>query len=90
MHCLYGIGIPTLEALSYTVADHSTDLWYDTDPLVDVGNGDGVVNERSLRGCRSWAKQQTKQVLLRSYGGVDHIEIAKHPLVLKYIASVLG
>jgi lysophospholipase-3 len=57
VYCLYGSGVSTIERMSYKDATYFPDR-----PGLIMGNGDGTVNIRSLRGCLRWADEDPKDL----------------------------
>lgn len=83
-HCLFGTGVATLEQLSFNGAD----LKSESKSL--FGDGDGTVNERSLRGCAKWSLMQTQGVVVKRLANVEHYYgILKNKDVIQYIVSIL-
>jgi len=57
LHCLYGSGVSTIESMSY-----KDETYFPDKPGLIMGNGDGTVNLRSLRGCLRWADGNPKDL----------------------------
>jgi lysophospholipase-3 len=84
VHCLHGVGVPTPSAFKY-----SSSQWYDKQPDVMWGDGDGTVNIQSLAGCLRWVGLPYTQVFYRQFAQAEHIGILQNLDVLQYIATVL-
>lgn len=85
VHCLYGIGIETVERLYYKPGTS-----IDGTPQLISGDGDGTVNLRSLEGCKHWQGKQKQKVYSQAFPGVDHMDILRNNNVLSYIKTVLN
>ena len=87
VHCLHGVGVETPSVLNYTAKQ-----WYDNQPDVTYGDGDGTVNIRSLLGCMRWqGKQGRHQVFHKTFTGAmaKHIQILDNDKLKAYIKAVL-
>ena len=84
VHCLYSLFGPdsTSEILDFR---SFKDNWYDNEPKLISGQGDGTVNIRSLEACQKW-----KNVKLFSIEKVDHLNILHDDRTLNYISHVLN
>ena len=80
VHCLYGGGIKTPAQLQY-----SQKQWYDSQPDVVFGDGDGTVNERSLLGCQRWIGKQMQSVHHQLFSGAEHMGILHDNRITDYI-----
>ena len=80
VHCLYGSGIKTPEQLHY-----SKKQWYDSQPDVVFGDGDGTVNMRSLLGCMRWMGKQVQPVRHQMFSGAEHMGILHDSRITDYI-----
>lgn len=85
VHCLHGTGIDTMEFLDYRNVKFP-----DHQPKITFGNGDGTVNEKSLKGCLRWEGQQKQRVFYKQFNKIDHMSILSDPLVIQYIRSVVN
>lgn len=85
VHCLYGTGVPTVEKLYYKPG-----TWFDDNPTLVNGDGDGTVNRRSLEGCLRWMKLQKQNVFHKPLFQVDHMSILRDQNVLSYIADLVN
>uniref|UniRef100_A0A336K1X7 Centrosomal protein of 97 kDa n=1 Tax=Culicoides sonorensis TaxID=179676 RepID=A0A336K1X7_CULSO len=83
VHCIYGSGVPTVEVLKYSTPDLSGN------PKLLLGDGDGTVNIRSLRGCEQWRLEQKQPVNTLEIPGGEHIKILAVPTAIQYIKNVL-
>lgn len=85
VHCLFGDKLFTTERLNYESESLSG-----TPELVH-GDGDGVVNIKSLRGCEKWVEKQEKSVNITVFPKLTHyFGMVTNPQVLKYIKNVLS
>ena len=84
VHCLHGSGVRTPATLTY-----SAKQWYDRQPDVVWGDGDGSVNIRSLIGCDRWRHRQKQAVVRREFPKVEHVSILNNADVIAYIKTVL-
>ena len=62
--------------------------WYDNQPDVDYGDGDGTVNMRSLLGCLRW-QGKGYPVHHKIFPNVDHVAILKDTNTIDYILQVV-
>ena len=51
-HCLYGTRVPTIEKYHFKNGEFP-----DKQPTVTYGDGDGIVNKRSLEACNNWSQR---------------------------------
>ena len=51
-HCLYGTRVPTIEKYHFKNGEFP-----DKQPTVTYGDGDGIVNKRSLEACNEWSQR---------------------------------
>jgi len=77
--CLYGTGVPTMEKLVYSGAPQSAD------PTLNTGDGDGIVNLRSLKGCERWPGVTSK-----GFSGVTHMGMVTGDEVTLYVANLIS
>ncbi|KAA0192974.1 hypothetical protein HAZT_HAZT002616 [Hyalella azteca] len=84
LHCLYGVGIPTVERIEFANAKYFPDY-----PSLVNGPGDGTVNLRSADLCSQYSKLQSEPVVVKSYNETDHMAILSHVDVLRYIAKLV-
>lgn len=84
VHCLHGVNVSTPAALNYTKPQ-----WYDKQPGVIFGDGDGTVNLRSLQGCQRWIGKQKQNVFYHQFPKAEHLEILKNDDVQQYIVKAL-
>ncbi|XP_053985696.1 phospholipase A2 group XV-like [Hylaeus volcanicus] len=85
VHCLYGIGIDTVQRLYYKPGTS-----IEGTPKLLPGDGDGTVNLRSLEGCKHWKGQQKQKVYSQGFPGIDHMDILRNVKVVNYIKTVLA
>ena len=80
IYCLYSGGIPTPQRLVYNSASPG---FTDAEPDVELGDGDGTVNARSLEACRRWQDVQGQhKVNVTFYGDIEHNKLLHHrPLI---------
>ena len=80
IHCFYSGGLPTPEQLVYS----SVSGFPDSEPRIEMGDGDGTVNLRSLEACGGWGNVESLQhpVTIKYYDGVGHNEILHHQAVI--------
>ncbi|XP_034735476.1 phospholipase A2 group XV [Etheostoma cragini] len=83
VHCLYGSGIPTMEAFQYS------DKFPDVEPTVVLGDGDGTVNLRSGIQCRRWVGKQKQPVTVKELPGNEHVNMLLNMTTVSYIKTVL-
>ena len=83
IHCLYGLGFDTVAELDYK-SDDLSEL-----PNIIYGNGDGTINERSLKGCSFWKKSQKKLINVHEIPNAEHSEILSNNQTLSYIVDLL-
>lgn len=65
---------------------------YNPKPILIKGNGDGVVNERSLIGCEYWKKasaQRNHKIYEKVFPGIDHLRILHSAGPINYIVAIL-
>lgn len=65
---------------------------FNPNPSIVKGNGDGVVNERSLIGCKNWentSAQGNHKVHITKFPGAEHITILGDSGPINYILSKL-
>ncbi len=84
VHCLHGINVITSAAFKY-----SKSQWPDNHPDVIYGDGDGIVNQRSLHGCLRWSNQQQQKVYHQEFTGVKHTEMLENKYVIQYMISYI-
>lgn len=83
MHCLYGIGVhSTAEMYTY-----SSGQFPDGTPSVTYGDGDGTVNARSLKACKSF--KQADAVKIKEFPGINHNGVLSDNNVHEYIKNAL-
>lgn len=85
VHCLYGVGVQTVERLYYKPGASIQDT-----PQLIFGDGDGTVNLRSLEACKHWQGNQKHKVYSQIFPGINHLGVLRNPAVLSYINTVLS
>lgn len=87
VHCLHGVGVKTPAAFFF-----SESKWYDSQPDVITGDGDGTVNLRSLTGCLRWANKQSEKIYYKQFDGptAEHLEMLKNVQIMEYIGNLLS
>lgn len=58
-------------------------------PVLIKGDGDGIVNKRSLRACAYWMKLQNQPIYLVPIKGGGHALILQNNSTLEYIKNLL-
>ena len=85
IYCFYSKGTPTPERLVYD----SISTFPDSEPLVEMGEGDGTVNLRSLEACSRWQYIQHKQpVTVKHYADIGHHELLHLPSLISDVLRV--
>lgn len=74
----------------YRDVDYQAEKWYDYQPRIINGDGDGTVNMRSLHGCRQLADRQKQRVYCQEFPGEDHFSIISSDELKSYLSSVLS
>jgi len=82
--CMYSLGVDTASRFIYDKDG------FDKTPVVVNGNGDGTVNELSLRLCDDWAGQQTRSAKVMRFSNITHSGMLSDEGVLKALMSELG
>lgn len=59
------------------------------DPKFIKGNGDGIVNIRSLEGCTQWTTKQKQRVTHEVFKNVDHMGIIHDKGVMNYLKRLI-
>ncbi len=85
IHSLYGVGVKTPENFEYDELEN----WYDKQPFINFGDGDGTVNKKSLIGFERWILKQNEKIYSRELQGVDHLQILKNKYTTEYILDLL-
>lgn len=85
IHCLYSGGIATPQRLVYDFAA----TFPDSQPIVEMGDGDGTVNLRSLEACGRWRHvQRAHPVNLTYYDDVLHNKLLHHHQMITDVLRV--
>lgn len=82
--CMYSTGVKTAERLVF-----KTDSFDETPELI-YGDGDGMVNAKSLRICEQWQSQQTQASKVVSYSGLEHKDMISNEQVLEAMLREIG
>lgn len=69
--------------------NYKTDDLHSATPDLSFGNGDGTVNERSLKGCTYWRNYQDKPISTLEVQGGEHFEILSNQKVVDYVVDVM-
>merc|ERR1712137_173623 len=64
--CMHSLGVPTPVHFTYDKNG------FDQTPKIVNGNGDGTVNEVSLRLCDQWSGKQTQSVKVVTFANITH------------------
>jgi lysophospholipase-3 len=84
--CMYSLGVPTPTHFQYGAGG------FDEAPAVTNGDGDGTVNDLSLRLCDRWAEAsaQGRTARVQRFSGVTHSGMLTDDGVIKAILAELG
>jgi len=99
VYCMYGQNVSTTQFFRYneqkgwwnTISGWfgSATNWFDSYPdSIDLPDGDGTVNRRSLEGCTRWVGHQDQMVNVTSFDNTDHMEILDKKSVLDHLMNV--
>ena len=83
-YCFYGTDVKTVAKNFYNASFPNIQPFH----LV-YGNGDGTVNECSLRSCLLWKDKQVLPVVEKSFSGVSHRKMVFHEDVFTEIKKLL-
>lgn len=83
IHCLYGVGVPTISKLTYKPGK------FPASPSFEYGGGDGTVNLESLDYCSTWKSQQKQKIFVQPFHKVDHMKILNNIDVVNYVLSAV-
>ncbi|KAK2193876.1 hypothetical protein NP493_5g17110 [Ridgeia piscesae] len=84
VYCIHGKIVKTPAAFHY-----SKKQWFDHQPGVVWGDGDGTVNIRSLHGCLRWQGKQKQKITHKEFAKVDHLGILNNKDVNNYIKTIV-
>ena len=84
VHCIHGQNVKTPAAFKYTKKQ-----WFDYQPDVVWGDGDGTVNIRSLNGCLRWQGKQKQKVYHKEFKNVDHLGMLNNVDINSYIKTIV-
>jgi len=85
--CMYGLGVPTPRHFQYGAGG------FDEAPAVTNGDGDGTVNDLSLRLCDRWAEAggvHDRTARVQRFSGVTHAGMLTDDGVIKAVLAELG
>ena len=85
MYCYYGTNVSTPAVLVYKEGQFP-----DTFPTIVAGNGDGTVNDVSLRACSMWKQKQSRKVTMQSFSGVEHMGMVTNAEILQAILDIVS
>ncbi|KAK4310994.1 hypothetical protein Pmani_017488 [Petrolisthes manimaculis] len=83
IYCLYGVGIPTVEKLTYAAGK------FPDSPNLLYGEGDGTVNLKSAQVCEGWSGKQKQPVHTKVFNKMEHMEILRTPETIQYFVDIL-
>ena len=87
--CIADICTP-LHRLAVSGFKYTNKMWFDDQPDVVNGDGDGTVNLRSLHGCLRWqGKNGGHDVKHQTFDKVNHMAILDYTATIDYIKTVL-
>ncbi|KXJ25297.1 Group XV phospholipase A2 [Exaiptasia diaphana] len=84
LYCFYGTKVPTPESFTFGEGEFP-----DTFPKYNLGDGDGTVNIRSLRGCKEYIGKQVPPISVKEYPGAEHLDIIGDKRVVDDITKIL-
>jgi len=84
LHCLYGVGVETVEGLRY-----ASEAYFPSQPILVNGDGDGTVNRRSAELCHRYAHMQAEPVTSLPIEGTEHNGILSNPIALQYVVDLV-
>jgi len=84
VHCFHGFGLDTPKKLHF-----SQGKFPDGNPLVEMGEGDGTVNIRSLEYCKYWKGRQSQEVTYQTFHKVEHMATVSDLNVVKKVTEVI-
>lgn len=82
--CLYSLGVQTPVSFNYPDGD------FDKTPEIKNGDGDGTVNDFSLKLCDNWAQTDPARARTQVFHGIDHSGMLSDDGVLAVIKQELG
>ncbi|VDI60210.1 lysophospholipase III [Mytilus galloprovincialis] len=83
VHCIHGHDVQTPQTPEKLV--FKGHMWNDKQLNVKMGDGDGTVNIRSLKGCLHWQGKQPQKIYHLPIEGADHMEILGNKDVIAYL-----
>lgn len=83
--CMYSLGVDTPISFKYGSS-------FDADPEITNGDGDGTVNDFSLKLCERWmdAGAQTRSARVLRFNGIQHSDMLTDGAVLAELQKELG
>ncbi|VDQ06331.1 unnamed protein product [Trichobilharzia regenti] len=87
IYCIYGVQLPTISQMIFSSPGQFRSSFPNHIPLIKYGDGDGMVNIRSLSVCRNW--KSVNEILLPHSSHEDIlkdqrlIDIVKRILIIK-------
>lgn len=63
---------------------------FNSNPSTVEGDGDGLVNTRSLIGCKHWKNATNREIYVREFPDKDHMEILGHSEIIDYILKAVA
>ena len=82
-YCYYGFDMKTPRLFLYS------DGFPNENPDVETSNGDGTVNERSLKVCERWKTQQPQAVYEKAFSGIEHVDMVRDSKTVTAVADIL-
>lgn len=82
-YCYYVLDVDTPRLFLYS------DGFPNESPYVVNSNGDGTVNERSLKVCERWKGQQTQMIYKKSFSGIEHVDMVRDSRTIEAVADIL-
>lgn len=83
LDCVHSLNVPTMETLLFRQDAHFPDGPYE----LLFGQGDGTVNEQSLRVCELWASQLPQLVRHKIIWNTNHVGVLSHPATLQMLTN---
>jgi pimeloyl-ACP methyl ester carboxylesterase len=91
MHVLYSTGHKTPRSYVFNVSKTEKKPWWQVNPEVTYGEGDGSVPLSSLTFPKAWKGLFAQYpVVLKEYPGQEHTQIINHPAFLSDVISLVA